>query len=143
LSSVAGQSTNPGASLYHATKWGIEGFTEALAAEVAAFGIGVTIIEPGRARTGFSTGSLQWGPRLDVYDVTPIPRMRALLQSSDYQAPGDPVRMAAAMIDSLNQTPAPLRLILGSDYQERIAQALKQRLAGGQARKKAISPSYR
>jgi NAD(P)-dependent dehydrogenase (short-subunit alcohol dehydrogenase family) len=45
--SVAGQSTNPGASLYHATKWGIEGFTEALAAEVAAFGIGVTNIEPG------------------------------------------------------------------------------------------------
>ncbi|WP_213817050.1 SDR family NAD(P)-dependent oxidoreductase [Glaciihabitans sp. dw_435] len=73
LSSVAGLTANPGASLYHATKWGIEGFAEALAAEVVSFGIGVTIVEPGSARTGFNAAGPQWGPRLDVYGTTPLP----------------------------------------------------------------------
>ncbi len=53
LSTYGGQATHPGASLYHASKWGIEGFMESLAKEVAGFGIGVTIVEPGGARTGF------------------------------------------------------------------------------------------
>jgi len=52
---VGGQVAWPGSSLYNAAKWGIEGFCEALAAEVAPFGIGVAIVEPGTARTEFVT----------------------------------------------------------------------------------------
>ncbi len=128
VSSVAGQTANPGASLYHATKWGIEGFADALADEVAPFDIGVTIVEPGSARTGFSSAGLQWGPELEAYDATPLRAVRTMLQGTGHQAPGDPARMVAAMIASLDQAPAPRRLVLGSDSQAWIAQALQQRL---------------
>jgi NAD(P)-dependent dehydrogenase (short-subunit alcohol dehydrogenase family) len=51
ISSYGGQVAFPGNSLYHATKWGIEGFVESVAQEVASFGIGMTIVEPGGARS--------------------------------------------------------------------------------------------
>jgi NAD(P)-dependent dehydrogenase (short-subunit alcohol dehydrogenase family) len=59
ISSYGGQVAFPGNSLYHATKWGIEGFAESVAQEVAPFGIGMTIVEPGGARTEFRYGSAQ------------------------------------------------------------------------------------
>ena len=59
ISSYGGQVAFPGNSMYHATKWGIEGFAESVAQEVASFGIGVTIVEPGGARTEFRYGSAQ------------------------------------------------------------------------------------
>ena len=61
----------PGNSMYHATKWGIEGFAESVAQEVAPFGIGVTIVEPGGARTEFRYGSAQVADLLPAYDGTP------------------------------------------------------------------------
>ncbi|HEY0215543.1 MAG TPA: SDR family oxidoreductase [Cellulomonas sp.] len=133
LSSVAGQTGYAGASLYHATKWAVEGFAEALAGEVAAFGIGVTIVEPGSARTGFASTGRSWGPRLDAYDVTPVAAVRRMLEAGDHVAPGDPVRMASAMIDSVDVEPAPLRLVLGSDSWRGITAALEQRLAAVRA----------
>jgi NAD(P)-dependent dehydrogenase (short-subunit alcohol dehydrogenase family) len=57
ISSYGGQVAFPGNSMYHATKWGIEGFVEAVAQEVASFGIGMTLVEPGGARTEFRYGS--------------------------------------------------------------------------------------
>ena len=57
ISTYGGQVAFPGNSMYHATKWGIEGFAESVAQEVAPFGIGVTIVEPGGARTEFRYGS--------------------------------------------------------------------------------------
>lgn len=57
ISSYGGQVAFPGNSMYHATKWGIEGFVESVAREVASFGIGMTIVEPGGARTEFRYGS--------------------------------------------------------------------------------------
>ena len=57
MSTYGGQVAFPGNSMYHATKWGIEGFAESVAQEVAPFGIGVTIVEPGGARTEFRYGS--------------------------------------------------------------------------------------
>ena len=59
MSTYGGQVAFPGNSLYHATKWGIEGFCESVAKEVAPFGIGLTIVEPGGARTEFRYGSAQ------------------------------------------------------------------------------------
>ena len=59
MSTYGGQVAFPGNSLYHATKWGIEGFCESVAQEVAPFGIGLTSVEPGGARTEFRYGSAQ------------------------------------------------------------------------------------
>ena len=139
LSSVAGQTAGAGASLYHATKWGIEGFAEALAAEVAGFGIGVTIVEPGGARTAFGSGGLQWGDPLPAYDGTSIPAVRAMLTGTGYRAPGDPARMAAAMIEAVDQDPAPLRLVLGSDSQAAVAGSLRARLAAVEAQESSAA----
>jgi NAD(P)-dependent dehydrogenase (short-subunit alcohol dehydrogenase family) len=62
-----GQAANPGGSLYSAGKFGIERFTEALAKEIAPFGIGVTIVERGGTRTGFRRGAV-FGTPLAAYD---------------------------------------------------------------------------
>ena len=71
ISSYGGQVAFPGNSLYHASKWGIEGFVESVAQEVASFGIGMTIVEPGGARTEFRYGSAQVAKLTPIYD--PIP----------------------------------------------------------------------
>jgi NAD(P)-dependent dehydrogenase (short-subunit alcohol dehydrogenase family) len=135
LSSYGGQVAFPGSSMYHATKWGIEGFAEAVAAEVAPFNIGVTIVEPGGARTEFRYGSAQIAPPIAAYDNTPAHAFRSMLDPAHTQAPGDPAKMAAAMIDSVGQDPAPLRLLLGSDAYQRTHQVLAGRLAALEAQK--------
>jgi NAD(P)-dependent dehydrogenase (short-subunit alcohol dehydrogenase family) len=71
ISSYGGQVAFPGNSMYHATKWGIEGFVESVAQEVASFGIGMTIVEPGGARTEFRYGSAQVANLMPIYDETP------------------------------------------------------------------------
>jgi NAD(P)-dependent dehydrogenase (short-subunit alcohol dehydrogenase family) len=128
LSSIAGLAAHAGASIYHASKWGVEGFMEALAQEVAPFGIGVTLVEPGGARTEFARGSLRIGEPLAAYAGTPAAFVQTL-RTGDIPLPGDPAKIAARVIDSVDQQPAPLRLVLGSDsYQGAIA-ALRARLA--------------
>lgn len=134
LSSYGGQATNPGASLYHATKWGIEGFMESTAKDVAPFGIGVTVVEPGGASTEFRSGSSRLGAsRLDVYDASPAAMTRRIADPSLPPSPGDPIKMAQAMIDSLDVDPAPLRLVLGTDAYGYIHTALAERLAALEA----------
>ena len=73
ISTYGGQATSPGACLYNATKWGIEGFMESTARDVAPFGIDITIVEPGGARTECRYGSLQLASPLAAYDATPPP----------------------------------------------------------------------
>ncbi|MGY3790724.1 SDR family oxidoreductase [Streptomyces antibioticus] len=128
LSSVAGLAAHPGASLYHAGKWGVEGFMEALAAEVAPFGIEVTIVEPGGARTSFAGSSLQLSEPLAAYDNTPAAAVR-VFKDIAVPVPGDPVKVAAKIIDSASQEPAPIRLVLGSDSYQGATTALRKRLA--------------
>ncbi|WP_225858644.1 SDR family oxidoreductase [Streptomyces albicerus] len=94
LSSYGGQVAFPGNSMYHATKWGIEGFCESVAQEVAPFGIGVTIVEPGGARTEFRCGSAQPADPLPEYEGNPAHAYRAMLDPANGLAPGDPARMA-------------------------------------------------
>ncbi|MDP9842995.1 SDR family oxidoreductase [Streptosporangium lutulentum] len=129
LSSVGGQVAWPGGSLYHATKWGVEGFADALAGEVAPFGIGVTIVEPGGARTNFRYGGSVLADRIEAYNATPVAGIRRILTERTTQGIGDPALMAAAMIASVDQDPAPRRLVLGSDAYQAIEGALKARLA--------------
>ncbi len=128
ISSLGGQVAIPGSSLYHATKWGIEGFIEAVAQEVAVFGIGCTIVEPGAARTGFRHRSAIVGPRIPAYDTSPSRRINDIVDDKSSLSPGDPAKMVDAMIASVEQDPAPLRLALGSDSYSQITKALTARL---------------
>ncbi|WP_306211705.1 SDR family oxidoreductase [Actinoplanes sp. RD1] len=128
ISSYGGQATNPGASLYHASKWGIEGFIEGTAKDVAPFGIGMTIVEPGGARTEFRFDSLHLATPLPAYDNTPAAMVRG---ARDRSRPplGDPAKMAAGIIASADVEPAPMRLVLGSDSYGFLTAALRERLA--------------
>jgi NAD(P)-dependent dehydrogenase (short-subunit alcohol dehydrogenase family) len=129
ISTYGGQAALPGGSMYHASKWGIEGFSEALMAELAPFNIGVTIIEPGGARTGFRHGSAQLAPALDAYAGTPAAFVREVLADETHPSPGDPAKMAAIIIGSVDTAPAPKRIVLGSDSYGILVNALAQRLA--------------
>ena len=140
LSTYGGQATYPGASLYHASKWGLEGFFDSLAGEVAPFNIGVTIIEPGGARTSFrSTAGASMGAELEAYKDTPIGMIRHVLSDPSRIPNGDPVKMVKAMIGSLDQMPAPNRIVLGTDSYTMIQKALSERLAMVEAQKEFAS----
>jgi NAD(P)-dependent dehydrogenase (short-subunit alcohol dehydrogenase family) len=128
VSSEGGQITYPNFSLYHATKWGIEGFVEAVATEVASFGIEFTIVEPGPAKTSFSGGIVKSTP-MSVYDNTPAGDVRRAIETGSFALRGDPLKMVQAMIDSVERTPAPRRLTLGSDAFDRVHAGLSKRLA--------------
>jgi NAD(P)-dependent dehydrogenase (short-subunit alcohol dehydrogenase family) len=135
ISSSGGQIASPGRSLYHASKWGIEGFMEAITQEVAPFNIGVTIVEPGGARTAFRFGNVQVGPQMDVYEGTPAGMIYQSLQDTSHLPIGDPARMVTIMIDSVDQDPAPRRIVLGSDAFTALQQVLTERLAEVEAQK--------
>jgi NAD(P)-dependent dehydrogenase (short-subunit alcohol dehydrogenase family) len=140
ISTFGGQAAFAGGAMYHATKWGIEGFAEAVGQEVAPFGIGVTIIEPGGARTEFRYGSSRLGPRLAAYDGTPAAAIRAVIEGRAAVPPGDPAKMAAVIIDSAGQDPAPSRIVLGTDSFAIIRKALADRLAVIEAQRE-LAPS--
>ena len=133
MSTYGGQVAFPGNSMYHATKWGIEGFAESVAQEAAPFGIGVTIVEPGGTRTEFRYGSAQVAEPMPEYDGNPAHAFHAMLDPANGLAPGDPARMAAAIIASAGQQPAPLRIILGSQALDTTVKVLKDRIAGFEA----------
>jgi NAD(P)-dependent dehydrogenase (short-subunit alcohol dehydrogenase family) len=133
ISSYGGQVAFPGNSMYHATKWGIEGFVESVAQEVAPFGIGMTIVEPGGARTEFRYGSAQVAELMPAYDDNPAHGFLRMLDPKNGLAPGDPARMAARIIDSVDVNPAPLRLVLGSQALESTIATLRKRIAGFEA----------
>jgi NAD(P)-dependent dehydrogenase (short-subunit alcohol dehydrogenase family) len=128
ISSYGGQVAFPGNAMYHATKWGIEGFVESVAQEVAPFGIGMTIVEPGGERTEFRYGSAQVAQLLPVYDQTPAHSFLSMLDPKNGLAPGDPARMAARIIESVDVEPAPLRMVLGSQALESTLATLRKRI---------------
>jgi len=140
ISTYGGQATHPGASLYHASKWGMEGFFESLAAEVAGFNIGVTIVEPGGARTGFrNAAGIAAGELPDAYKGTPVGAMLSRLADPSFVANGDPARMATRIIDSVELDAPPRRLVLGSDAYGMIEKALMARLEQVQAQRESAS----
>ena len=133
ISSYGGTVAYPGNSLYHATKWGVEGFCESVAQEVGGFGIGMTIVEPGGARTEFRYGSARVAHLMPEYDGTPTHDFLKMLDPANGLAPGDPARMAARIIESVDVEPAPLRMVLGSQALASSISALEGRLAGFRA----------
>jgi NAD(P)-dependent dehydrogenase (short-subunit alcohol dehydrogenase family) len=135
ISTYGGQAALPGGSLYHASKWGIEGFMDALGQEIAAFNIGVTIVEPGGARTNFRFGGAQLGTQMEVYQGTPAAMVHKLIKDTSRLPIGDPAKMVKTIIDSIDQNPAPKRIALGSDSYAAIHKALTERLASLEAQK--------
>jgi NAD(P)-dependent dehydrogenase (short-subunit alcohol dehydrogenase family) len=129
MSTYGGQVAFAGNSMYHATKWGIEGFAESVAQEVAPFGIGVTIVEPGGARTEFRYGSARVTKLTPVYDATPAHSFLKMLDPKNGLAPGDPARMATRIIESIDIEPAPLRMMLGSQALTSTLSVLRKRVA--------------
>ncbi|NGZ88532.1 SDR family oxidoreductase [Duganella aceris] len=143
LSSVGGQAAFPGASAYHASKWGIEGFIDAVGQEVATFNIGCTLVEPGGARTAFRYGSSQLAPRIEAYDTSPASMARRMIEEGTSIPIGDPAKMTALMIASVDQHPAPQRLALGSDAYATMHRQLSARLAALEAQKElALSTDF-
>jgi NAD(P)-dependent dehydrogenase (short-subunit alcohol dehydrogenase family) len=129
MSSMGGRFSFPGVGAYSATKFGLEGLSEALAQEVAPFGIKVLIVEPGAFRTGFAgSGALLQSAALPAYAGTVGP-VRENLPASDGTQPGDPAKAAAAILTALDARQTPLRLPLGSDA----ADAISAQLDGARA----------
>ena len=114
ISSMGGFIGFPGSGYYAATKFAVEGLSEALAKEVAPFGIKVLIVEPGPFRTDWGGRSLKTPKRpIDAYSETAIAR-RKQIQGYSGQQPGDPVRGAEAIIATVERSDPPLRLPLGN-----------------------------
>lgn len=128
VSTAGGQTTYPNFSYYHASKWGIEGFCETIAQEIAPFGIGVTIVEPGATPTGFGS-SLDTAPVMPEYDATPAGDVRRALSGGGFSLPNDPQKIADAMIAFVDSGERSLRLPLGSDTYRDIRASLVARLA--------------
>jgi NAD(P)-dependent dehydrogenase (short-subunit alcohol dehydrogenase family) len=117
ISSIAGIAPTPGAGLYAATKFALEGLSQSLAQEVAPFGIWVTVVEPGAFRTDFLTTQsirLTEEHAVDEYATTSGQAITGLLSRSGRQL-GDPDRGAAAIIEAVEADEPPLNLLLGSD----------------------------
>lgn len=128
VSSEGGQMSYPGASVYHACKWGMEGFCESLSQEIRPFNLHLTIIEPGRVKTDFDANAILADNPIDDYRRTTLGRYLKLLQMGRFPAIGDPDKVASAII-GVTQTPEPpLRLALGSDSYRNIHTALRQRM---------------
>ena len=120
ISSAAGFVASPGLGLYNASKFALEGYSEALAQEVAPLGIRVTIIQPGPFRTDWAGPSLLTPQhRIAAYADTAHKTIVTLNGYSGKQ-PGDPARAAAAMIQVVEAERPPLRLPLGEGALGRI-----------------------
>lgn len=134
VSSEGGQIAYPGFSLYHATKWGIEGFVESVAQEVAPFGIDFIIAEPGPTGTNFGT-NLDLAEASVAYEGTPAGAVRRAICDGSFEIKGDAARTVAAIIAAAQSDTPPLRLALGSTAYSSISQALSARLADLEAQK--------
>jgi NAD(P)-dependent dehydrogenase (short-subunit alcohol dehydrogenase family) len=123
MSSIGGYASPPGWGVYCATKFAVEGISEALSIELAPLGIHATVVEPGYFRTDFlSAQSLSsTAMRLDDYADT-VGEMRTFAAAVNHQQPGDPQRLAQAIVQLAAAHKPPTRLALGSDTVARIEQ---------------------
>jgi len=129
LSSAAGLITMPLGGAYHASKWALEGLNEALAGEVAAFGIKVTIIEPGgfATRGGKNPDPLNNGHMAEHNRAYDGLRQR-LGAVAGKQPAGDPVAAAQALLTIVDADQPPLRILFGQGFYPMIQQAYADRL---------------
>ena len=127
ISSTAGSLGIAGMALYSASKFAVEGLSEALAGEVGPLGIRVTIVEPGGFRTDFAGRSIGRSERVIAdYADTQAAKVRAMLDQYHGQQAGDPAKAAKAILQLVDAPAPPLRLVLGPDA----LGWLRSRLAG-------------
>jgi NAD(P)-dependent dehydrogenase (short-subunit alcohol dehydrogenase family) len=126
VSSIGGISAFPMVGLYHASKWGLEGFSQALAQEVADFGIHVTLVEPGGFSTDWAGDSAKRSAESPAYDE--MRRKASEARARRTAAPGDPRASAAAILKVVDAEQPPLRVFFGeaplgiatADYESRL-----------------------
>jgi len=114
ISSLGGQVSFAGFGPYSASKFALEGLTEALRQEVGLLGIKTLIVEPGAFRTDFASGALRHMPAMEAYAETVGP-IREFAEGMDGTQAGDPMKAAAAIDQALKANVTPLRLQLGDD----------------------------
>ncbi|MGV3558609.1 oxidoreductase [Larkinella arboricola] len=122
ISSIAGFTANTGWAIYAAAKFAIVGFSEVLAQDVKQFGIRVTVVAPGAFRTRFlSSDSLALAQHpIDAY--TDVRASHAQYLQMNGQQSGDPEKVAAALMQLVNESTPPIYLLLGSDAYRRAMQ---------------------
>lgn len=123
MSSVGGYSSAAGWGVYCSTKFAVEGLSEALAGELAPLGVRVTVVEPGYFRTDFlDQSSLAHSEHvIEDYEAT-VGALRGKLASMNHTQPGDPAKLATAILTLADTAEPPLRLALGSDTLQMVAE---------------------
>lgn len=132
ISSMGGQMSFPGFSAYSASKFALEGASEALAQEMGPFGVKVLIVEPGAFRTELVGSAMREMPQIAAYAEVVGPT-RAFAHGMHQTQAGDPAKAAAAIEAAIEAKDTPLRLVLGSDAVDAIrahAQKFLTELAG-------------
>ncbi|MDQ0777160.1 NAD(P)-dependent dehydrogenase (short-subunit alcohol dehydrogenase family) [Streptomyces aurantiacus] len=125
ISSIGGLTTSPAVGYYHATKFALEGLTETLGKEIAPFGLGATIVEPGAFRTDFRGRSMrQSSIRLPEYASTAGATRDTVLASHGIQE-NDPRLGAAAIFEAVTSPEPPVRLLLGVDALQKAREQLR------------------
>ena len=128
VSSVGGLVAAAGGSIYCSTKFAIEGFSEGLAQEVAQFGIKVTLVEPGAFRTDFlNDSSVRFGANGIADYAAFSARTKSSFTDRANKQPGDPVKLAKAILVLADTEHPPLRYAAGSDALRRIEDKLAAR----------------
>jgi NAD(P)-dependent dehydrogenase (short-subunit alcohol dehydrogenase family) len=122
ISSIGGRVGNPGLTIYQAAKFGLGGYTEALAKEVAPLGIFVTSVEPGGFRTDWATASMTYAPDVEGYEES-VGARKALFSSDKFVPMGDPDKAAKAMIELAAHPQPPVHLLFGSEAVAMVKQA--------------------
>lgn len=128
MSSQGGRTSFPGVSTYSASKFALEGWSEALAGEVAPFGIRVMLVEPSRFRTAFNAADV-----LDFTDVSQtyqeiLAAVRADMAGTDGIQEGDPAKAADIIVSLAHSEEVPLRLPLGAEAVQRLTAAYQRGL---------------
>jgi NAD(P)-dependent dehydrogenase (short-subunit alcohol dehydrogenase family) len=126
VSSIGGITAFAGVGIYHASKWALEGFSQALAQEVAPFGVHVTLIEPAGFDTDWAGSSSRRAEELPAY--ADVHAASEAVRLERWAAPGDPKASAAAVLKVVDAEQPPLRVFFGTaplqfakaDYEERL-----------------------
>ncbi|MEV4351339.1 SDR family oxidoreductase [Actinoplanes sp. NPDC049596] len=128
VSSIGGISAFANIGIYNSSKWALEGFSQALAQEVALFNIKVTLVEPGGFSTDWGGSSAQHATKLETYEE--VRAQAAEARSKRVANPGDPTATAAALLKIVDADNPPLRVFFGeaplgiatADYESRLAE---------------------
>ncbi|QMW05825.1 oxidoreductase [Spirosoma foliorum] len=114
ISSIGGRVGNAGLTMYQAAKFGLGGFSEALAKEVAPLGIRVTSVEPGGFRTDWAGASMTYAPAVEGYETT-VDQRADFIKGGNFVPVGDPEKAAKVMVDLVESPEPPVHLVLGSE----------------------------